>query len=82
MAVQDGIWRYNELYRDTGKEVREGTRQYILVHTSMYCLVLHGAMWYKEVHGGTGWPEAGAERDLCRRSDIKRQVHRQDYVQC
>jgi hypothetical protein len=51
MAVQDGTWLYNERY----KEVHEGTRQYILVHTSMYCLVLHGAMWYTEVHGGTGW---------------------------
>ncbi len=51
MAVQDGTWRYNERY----KEVHEGTRQYIPVHTSMYRLVLHGAMWYKEVYGGTGW---------------------------
>ncbi len=56
--VQDasGTWQYNELY----KEVHEGTRQCILVHTraGLYCdrLVLHasGAMWYKEVHGGTG----------------------------
>ena len=50
MVVQEGTWQYNERY----KEVHEGTRQYILVHTSMYRLVLHGAMWYKEVHGGTG----------------------------
>ncbi len=29
----------------------------------------------------TSWPEAGAERDRRRRSDIKHQVHRQDYAQ-